>query len=99
MRPIDNGQFPTVQSVTTPGPNPYAELKESGLGWAGKIPSHWTIKRIKDIAELKSGEQITSENIAPVGDYPVFGGNGFRGYTTSYTHEGQYVLIGRQGAL
>ena len=29
----------------------------------------------------------------------MFGGNGLRGYTTSYNHEGLYVLIGRQGAL
>ena len=29
----------------------------------------------------------------------MFGGNGLRGYTTSYNHDGLYVLIGRQGAL
>jgi len=29
----------------------------------------------------------------------VYGGNGLRGYTSSYTHDGNYVLIGRQGAL
>ena len=34
-----------------------------------------------------------------MGDFPVYGGNGLRGYTTSFTHEGHYVLIGRQGAL
>jgi type I restriction enzyme S subunit len=31
--------------------------------------------------------------------YPVYGGNGLRGYTDMYTHDGNYVLIGRQGAL
>ena len=29
----------------------------------------------------------------------MFGGNGLRGYTASYNHDGLYVLIGRQGAL
>ena len=57
------------------------------------------MRRIKDIAELRSGDAITSEDIAPSGDYPVYGGNGLRGYTSSCTHKGCYVLIGRQGAL
>ena len=72
---------------------------ESNEPWLGKVPSKWTIRRIKDIAELKCGDGITSESITPVGDFPVFGGNGLRGYTTSFTHDGHYVLIGRQGAL
>ena len=33
------------------------------------------------------------------GKYPVYGGNGLRGYTNNYTNDGDYVLIGRQGAL
>ena len=33
------------------------------------------------------------------GPYPVYGGNGLRGYTDRFTHDGEYALIGRQGAL
>lgn len=29
----------------------------------------------------------------------MYGGNGIRGYCDRYSHEGEYVVIGRQGAL
>lgn len=74
-------------------------MKETGISWVPYIPDSWNVVRIKDIARLQSGEGITSDSIDSIGDYPVFGGNGLRGYTDSYTNEGNYVLIGRQGAL
>src|ERR1700676_4599527 len=63
------------------------------------IPAHWTWKKIKYLASLRSGDTITSDSISDSGDYPVYGGNGIRGFTSSATHRGDYVLIGRQGAL
>ncbi|MDO9519339.1 MAG: restriction endonuclease subunit S [Pseudohongiella sp.] len=62
-------------------------------------PSHWTNQKLKYIASLNSGEGITSEEISEAGEYPVYGGNGVRGYISSYTHDGAFPLIGRQGAL
>jgi type I restriction enzyme S subunit len=62
-------------------------------------PAHWTNQKLKYVASLRSGEGITSEDISETGDYPVYGGNGVRGYTSSHTHDGTYPLIGRQGAL
>lgn len=67
--------------------------------WFNNMPKHWQIKRLKDIATLKSGKTFTSELLEENGNYPVYGGNGVRGYYSNYTHEGNYVLIGRQGAL
>ena len=64
-----------------------------------QYPAHWTNPKLKYVASLRSGEGITSDDIADTGDHPVFGGNGIRGYTSSYTHDGTYPLIGRQGAL
>jgi type I restriction enzyme S subunit len=54
---------------------------------------------LKRVVEMRSGESITSEEIAEQGEYPVFGGNGLRGYTDRFTHDGSYALVGRQGAL
>ena len=60
----------------------------------------WEIKKLGDIcSHFQSGKTITSATITEYGEYPVFGGNGLRGYTTTYTHDGIFVLIGRQGAL
>ena len=60
---------------------------------------NWERKKLKYVAKLKSGDGITADDIRPEGDYPVYGGNGLRGYSSAFTHEGKYVLIGRQGAL
>ncbi|MFR7599110.1 MAG: restriction endonuclease subunit S [Prevotella sp.] len=74
-------------------------MKKSHIDWCPVIPDHWKEKRIKDIAFLQSGNSITAMDIAEEGKYPVYGGNGLRGYTNNYTNDGDYVLIGRQGAL
>ena len=66
----------------------------------GIIPQEWEVKRLGEICTtFKSGNTITSSDIDEKGVYPVYGGNGLRGYTHQYTHDGDYVLIGRQGAL
>lgn len=77
----------------------YGEYKDSGIDWVATVPSHWEICALKRIANLRSGESITAEQIEEVGPYPVYGGNGLRGFTFSFTHEGRFPLIGRQGAL
>lgn len=71
--------------------------KKTKIGW---IPEDWGEYRLGEICPVfKSGEGITSKDITEVGEYKVFGGNGLRGYTKNYTHEGDFLLIGRQGAL
>ena len=49
--------------------------------------------------EFKSGDFISASDIAENEAYPVYGGNGLRGFTNHYNHDGEYALIGRQGAL
>lgn len=66
----------------------------------GIIPEEWEVKRLGEVCvTFKSGTTITSQSIRRMGLYPVYGGNGLRGYADSYTHDGTYILIGRQGAL
>jgi type I restriction enzyme, S subunit len=77
----------------------YTEYKESGVEWLGEVPKHWEVKQLKFVANLRSGNSITSDYIKTEGTYPVYGGNGLRGFTSSFTHDGKFALIGRQGAL
>ena len=65
----------------------------------GVIPEDWECKSLGDICGLKSGLSITSKDIDDASGYPCFGGNGLRGYAENYTHDGEFALIGRQGAL
>jgi len=88
-----------IQRAVTRGLDPNVCLKPSGVAWLGDVPQHWEVRRLKTLSHMKSGESITSLEIDPTGDYPVYGGNGLRGYTSVYTHDGEYALIGRQGAL
>lgn len=60
----------------------------------------WEQRKLGDVAqEFKSGNSLKADKIDITGDYPVYGGNGLRGYTSTYNHDGEYALIGRQGAL
>ena len=64
-----------------------------------KKKSLFPLTKLSDVVSMKSGESITAERITSEGKFPCFGGNGFRGYTTTFTHDGSYTLVGRQGAL
>ena len=77
----------------------YPAYKPSGVEWLGEVPEHWGILPVKRLASLQSGTGITSDSISEDATYPVFGGNGVRGFSDSFTHEGYYPIIGRQGAL
>lgn len=59
----------------------------------------WVVKPLGELCSLKSGQAITAENIDDHSPYRCFGGNGLRGRTRTFTHEGAYALVGRQGAL
>ena len=61
--------------------------------------SEWKEYRLKDLcSRLSSGKNIAASRISDTGAYPVYGGNGLRGYTDDSNFEGACALIGRQGA-
>ncbi|HBH49233.1 MAG TPA: restriction endonuclease subunit S [Bacteroidales bacterium] len=60
------------------------------------------LKRLDEVCELKAGSFVKAGDIIKEYSsklYHCYGGNGLRGYTETFTNEGQYSLVGRQGAL
>ena len=59
----------------------------------------WNTVELRNLcSRLSSGKNIASKDISEVGAYPVYGGNGIRGYTDTYNFDGECAIIGRQGA-
>lgn len=88
-----------IHRAVTRGLDPDVPLKPSGVDWSGDVPGHWAARRIKTLARMKAGDSITVDSIEQSGAFPVYGGNGLRGYTDRPSHCGARLLIGRQGAL
>jgi type I restriction enzyme M protein len=64
--------------------------------------SQGKLKRLYEICELKAGNFVKSGDINNTFSpelYPCYGGNGLRGYTKTFTNDGNFSLVGRQGAL
>jgi type I restriction enzyme S subunit len=62
----------------------------------------WEEKTLFDACRMQAGKFVAASEIKEQpaeGLFPCYGGNGLRGYTQTYTHEGTYPLVGRQGAL
>lgn len=61
------------------------------------------IQDLKDVLVLKAGDFTAASDISEepteTNIYPCYGGNGIRGYVADYNQEGEYSLVGRQGAL
>jgi type I restriction enzyme S subunit len=79
--------------------DPIANPEQFQASPLGQIPKEWEVTSLGKALSMQAGEMLTSEDISVAGTYPVFGGNGIRGYTSRYTHDGGYAIIGRQGAL
>ncbi len=57
---------------------------------------------IGEFFNLQAGKFVSAEDIhteSPHFPYRCFGGNGIRGYVSSFNRRGDYPIIGRQGAL
>lgn len=60
---------------------------------------NWTQKCLGDLCQMKSGSFISADELDDSFEFPCFGGNGIRGRIQKYSHDGDFIIIGRVGAL
>ena len=80
------------------------KMKEQAvLLFEQSLQKETTEVRLSQICDMRAGKFVPASEIVdkPMGKYiyPCYGGNGLRGFTDTMTNEGEYILIGRQGAL
>lgn len=62
----------------------------------------WEEKRLGEAIVVRAGDFKSASEISEqqeTGFYPCYGGNGTRGYVSSFNRDGRFSLVGRQGAL
>ena len=80
---------------------PYLAYKDSGIEWIGEIPEYWEVKKIKFITSNHDGKRIplnSEERGLKKGKIPYYGANGIVDYIDDYLFNGEYILIGEDGA-
>ena len=60
-----------INETVTCGLDKSVAMKDSGVAWIGEIPMHWDVKRLKDLAYIKTGGTDTIDNVEG-GRYPFF---------------------------
>lgn len=90
-----------IYEAVTKGLDPNVEMKDSGIEWIGKIPVHWAISRIKNIATNLDylREPISAENREnKLGLYDYYGASGVIDKIDDYNVDDTALLIGEDGA-
>jgi type I restriction enzyme S subunit len=76
----------------------YPAYKDAGVEWMEKIPVHWTVKKLKYVLNLSSGESPPGKMDKSQGGNPIYGANGIIGYCNSGNLKDKALVIGRVGS-
>lgn len=86
-----------ITEAVTKGLNPAAPMRDSGIEWIGQIPEHWEVKRLKYLCSIQTGNKDT-QDADKDGAYPFYVRSPFVERSTSYSFEGEGILMAGDGA-
>lgn len=78
------------------------DLFQSALKQELQPKEGWVTMKLGEFAHMKAGDFVKASDIKESsfeGSVPCYGGNGLRGYVKEANRDGEFCLIGRQGAL
>jgi type I restriction enzyme S subunit len=67
---LDEKRSALISRVVTRGLDPNVSLKRSGQEWLGKIPAHWGLQRLKQLAEVRGGLTLGKQYSGALVQYP-----------------------------
>lgn len=75
----------------------FAEMKDSGIDTIGKIPTHWSLCRLRFLCKIMTGNQDTQTAVGD-GIYPFYVRSPKIERANSYTFDGESILMAGDGA-
>lgn len=86
-----------IYEAVTKGLDRNVEMKDSGVDIIGYIPKDWTLRRLKFLCSVMTGNQDT-QNAVDNGIYPFYVRSPIVERSNVYTYEGEGVLMAGDGA-
>lgn len=76
-----------IATAVTRGLDPNVPMKDSGIEWLGKIPAHWSVRKIKNCLQERSEKGYPNE--------PILCATQSRGVIPQYMYDNRVVVVNK----
>lgn len=85
-----------ITQAVTKGLNPDVPMKDSGIDIVGEIPHSWSLRRLKFLCSITTGNSDT-QDAEPDGEFPFYVRSPIIERANKYTYEGESILMAGDG--
>ena len=85
-----------ITHAVTKGLDPNVEMKDSGVEWIGKVPTHWELIRTRYLCNLCTGNKDTINRVDD-GKYPFYVRSPKVERINTYSFDGEAILMAGDG--